>query len=677
MKKNFFWMLMPLLAFVSCNNELEDSLNANQNQGAAGIEYPSYFSVMKVPKNGVTTRAGIPDPGTTVAKWDDFAIIKIYFMNGTPTLVNKVKSVASMYTELTNLTFKYVDDPAVSDVRIVFSNHNTDNNYAFNWSYLGKQCLQVSKSEPTMNLAIADINNIVEANDVNFRASILREFGHMLGMIYEYQRDNPTNPDEKVVLEVDNVYDGLGIPIGDYQGEYIVDKSYLNEHYYLVDLINTDSVDATIDETSIMLPYIPADWIRTTGRSKTSQVMFDKIAKRTNLELSAKDRDYIAAVYPKPEIDNPRGKEGEITISIGPTTANFGWTPPGYTAGWNYITNTSASRIINDYPTIQIGEYEWTTVNLRIKYQGNSMSYVNFDNVMINYLVGDAFGDDANTVTEFEKIFGNWATELTDGNYHYGVSYRNDKQFTRKDTNFPSLNTEFDLPDITAMLQLFGQMPHKTGDVYKDFRNFTFGLPDSVIEENSQLAAVLAQRMPFLNSDSYNTSGLSLVPLGSIHSHGEGDVWYRYQTHPNAVNNPYADWHGDAFMTTGTGVKLKMKINGAQQRNFNFHESDEEGREIILNQYLFHWGSVRYCRALTDEELGYKLCVDESSNIVVRLGLNEELEPGYRELPRGVERGVALSYLYIDEDNGIYYFTKSWSQIQQIAATINAYVRVH
>ena len=169
-----------------------------KNQMLTGSRYPSYFSVMKVAK---TTKAGIPDPGVDVAKWDDFDIIKIYFMNGNTTSINKVKSVASAYEELTNLSFKYVSDPAESDVRILFSNHNNENNYAFNWSYLGKKCLVVSKSEAIMNLAIANINDAAEVNSANFTASILREFGHMLGMIYEYQRDNPENPDEKVVLE--------------------------------------------------------------------------------------------------------------------------------------------------------------------------------------------------------------------------------------------------------------------------------------------------------------------------------------------------------------------------------------------------------------------------------------------------------------------------------------------
>lgn len=672
MKKNFFWMLMPLLAFVSCNNELEDSLNANQNQGTAGIEYPSYFSVMKVPKKGVTTRAGIPDPGTDVAKWDDFATIRIYFMNGTPTLINKVKSVANTYTELTNLTFKYVNNPAVSDVRIMFSNHNTDNNLAFNWSYLGKQCLQVSTSEPTMNLAIADINNIVEANDVNFRASILREFGHMLGMIYEYQRST-TNPAERVVLNYDNIYEDLGFYTGEEEWFNEYDKN-LNDKFELTHLIDTDTASRAFDENSIMLPYMPAGWIKTTGigANKTTTEVFEKVKEKRILDLSDNDKAYIAAVYPKPEVIYERGKEGNVEISFEGNDVYLGYGDP-FVAGWDYRTNTDARRHINNYPTIQIGEYEWTTVNTRLKYRGLSSRPVQFDNTMVNFLVGDAFGNDGSTVEKFERIFGNWASELASKPYHYLIPYKDGSAvFDRNDNEFSEDDVEFELPDVTAIQQLFGQMPHETGNVYTDFRNFTFGLPDNVISNDPQLASVLAQRMPFLNEHNKNISGLSLVPLGSMHPHSEGELGNRYQTRPGL-------WENNAFMTTGTGVKLKMKVyNGAIQRNFNFHESAEEGREIILNQYLFHYGSVRYCRALTDEELGYKLYVDESSNIVVRFGL-DELPDGneYRELSRGVERGVALSNLYIDEDNGIYYFTKSWSQIQQIAATINAYVRVH
>jgi hypothetical protein len=678
MKKLIYLALIPFLVFVSCSDELDESSAAKKGRAPADSRYPSYFSIARVSENGPATKAGVPIPEELAAKWNDFDIIKIYFMNGTgnTALINKVKAVAGTYEELTNLRFRYVTDPSISDVRITFSNHEAapELNYLVaNWSYLGKQCLTVAKSEPTMNLAIADINDLMEVNSPTFRASILREFGHMIGMIYEYQRYHPTNPDERVVLDEGSVLDGIGVALEDTLGERQIIEAYTKYRFYLDELIVADTISPTVDEQSVMLPYIPDDWIVTTGRIKTSAMMFDKIHEKVNLDLSARDSAYIKRIYPvPPPPTHPQGPKGNITISLGPTSYYEGWVTGDYRVGWDYRTGAYDARIINDYPTIGVGEYEWTTVNLRIKYQGYSIgTYLNFDNTMVNFLAGSAFGNDANTVNEFEKIFGTWATEYADAeHFHYATSYRDsDAEYTRNDTQYPSANVAFDLPDVTAILQLFGQMPHTSYGVYKDFRNYAFGLPDST---DTQLAAALAQEMPFLNGDfNANLSGLSLVPLGSMHSHGEADVPYIYTTHPNAVNNPYADWHGNAFMTTGTGVKLKMKISGgAQQRNFNFHESGNNDKEIILNQYLFHWGSARYCRAIPDAELGYRLYVDESSDKVVYLPLGEQPETGYVELPRGIQRGVALSNLYIDADNGIYYFRKSWSKIQQEATSI-------
>ncbi|MDR1092502.1 MAG: hypothetical protein LBL79_15655 [Prevotella sp.] len=667
MKKLFLWALIPLLVFVSCSDDLNEMSGPKKDLTLANEGYPAYFSIMKVP-SARTTKAGIPTTEKTIAKWNDFDIIKIYFMNGTANtaLINKVKTVAETYTELTNLRFKYVTDPNESDVRIVFSNHDAapELNYLeANWSYLGKQCQAVSKSEPTMNLAIANINNPMEVNSPEFKASILREFGHMLGMIYEYQRDNPTNPDERVVLNENNVLDGIGVALDDYLGEYQIGNSYLLEHFYLIDLLIADTITPTFDENSIMLPYIPADWIVTTGRVKTSTIMFNKIKEKTILDLSANDRAYIAAVYPKPLTPPTSGLEGNITISLASLPVNYGG---GLSyPGWDYRIGTSGaeitSRIINDYPTIGIGEYEWTTVNLRLKYRGESLNFLNYDNTMVNFLAGSAFGDDANTVNKFEKVFGTWITEIATNDYNQATSYRyDDAAFTRNDDKYPSANVEFDLPDVAAILQMFGQMPHTTGNVYKDFRNYTFGLPDGV---DPQLAADLAQVMPLLNGVyNLNTSKLSLLPLGSMDAHGLGEAPYVYEPHPGWTNG------SNAFMTTGTGVKLKMK---GGLRNFNFAEPGNNN-EIRLNQQLWHWGSVRYCRAIPDEELGYRLYTDESSNSVVYLPSGEEPETGYVELSRGVQRGVALSYLYTDKEHGIYYFTKSWSKIQQEAAAIRS-----
>ena len=231
----------------SCNDEASDKNNKGNNL-LGSSDYPFYPSITKVSQDEITTKAGIPNPEEDIiARWNDFDEIKIYFMNGNTTLKNKVKEVAKIYEELTNLTFKYTDNQNESDVRITFSNHNFDSDkLRINWSYLGKQCLKIKKSEPTMNLAIANINDMAEINSISFKASILREFGHMIGMIYEFQRKNPYNPTERIVLDDDKIYDWAGVE-NDLQQIYQLEKSYLMDHFFISDLLETKVASPTFD----------------------------------------------------------------------------------------------------------------------------------------------------------------------------------------------------------------------------------------------------------------------------------------------------------------------------------------------------------------------------------------------------------------------------------------------
>ena len=580
-------MLIPLLAFLApCNNEVEETTASPK----ISLDYPLYPSAIKyLDDDATSTRAGVYDNN----KWEEFEVIKIYFMNGEPAIQNKVKEIAKQYVDLTSLTFKYVDDINVSDVRIRFAYVNESPYEFVNWSFLGKDHRDQTKIDsitklpiPTMNLVIQDRNAYI--NSDMFRGEILRNFGRMLGMVYEYSHINDDMYIELLRGEVERDFARNNWNLTSKERAKIR-RLFFAPAVWEGDLTN-NGVTPGFDPTSIMLPPIPSHWIDYDYSESTN---IDEIADKMNTQLSAKDKEYIASVYPIPTVVYKPGKEGNVKISIEGTSYNQ------FYVGWDYTTNQSAGRIINDYPTIGIGEYEWTRVNLRIKYEGPQFNFVNYDNRMVKFLAGDAFGDDANTVDKFERVFGSWATENSNkAAWLYATSYRENANFTRIDTEYQPTDISFDLPDPTAIYQLFGQTPQKTGSIHRDFRDFTFGLA----EENPQLKQKLGVKMPFMREDNQNLSKLSLVPLGSMHAHASNvDVY----------SNPSGLWgngaHLTAFINPGTGVSLKMK---EAIRNLTFQDPTLH-YPIFVNNYLYHWGSVRYCRALTDQELGYKLYIDE------------------------------------------------------------------
>lgn len=55
--------------------------------------------------------------------------------------------------------------------------------------------------------------------------------------------------------------------------------------------------------------------------------------------------------------------------------------------------------------------------------------------------------------------------------------------------------------------------------------------------------------------------------------------------------------------------------------------------------------NVRWCRPLTDNELGYKLYINSDLTDVKKLGLNTPPPSGYIEFPHGYMRGFYVQYI--------------------------------
>lgn len=62
----------------------------------------------------------------------------------------------------------------------------------------------------------------------------------------------------------------------------------------------------------------------------------------------------------------------------------------------------------------------------------------------------------------------------------------------------------------------------------------------------------------------------------------------------------------------------------------------------------YHYLNVRWCRPLTDIELGYKLYINKDKTDIKKLGLKDSPPEGYIELPRGYTRGFYVQYILND-----------------------------
>ncbi len=201
-------------------------------------------------RKNVQQAAGIND-----RFWKTGRTITIKFLGGSAAQQAMVKKVAAQWLEYANVKFEYVGPGIGADVRISFVAGSA-------WSYIGRDALLIDAYQATMNLGYLD------------QATILHEFGHMLGLIHEHQ-----NPKGGINWNKPQVYDDLTGP-PNWWDKQTVDINMFDR--LSIDLLRVTAVD----KSSIMMYAIPISWTT------------DGFFTDWNEELSAVDKAFIGTVYP-------------------------------------------------------------------------------------------------------------------------------------------------------------------------------------------------------------------------------------------------------------------------------------------------------------------------------------------------------------------------------------------
>ncbi len=195
--------------------------------------------------------------------WPNGATIRISFMDGSKIMRAKVEKVAKEWTKYANIQFEFGKFPD-ADVRISFKDSGA-------WSYRGTEALAVSADRPTINFGwFAN-----STPDTEYARVVLKEFGHMLGLINEHQNPNATIPWNK-----DAVYRDLMGPPNSWTKEQ-VDKEVFGL-YEKADLPDYRE----FDPQSVMMFELAPAW--TDGKLKT----------QSKTKLSEGDKKLIAKLYP-------------------------------------------------------------------------------------------------------------------------------------------------------------------------------------------------------------------------------------------------------------------------------------------------------------------------------------------------------------------------------------------
>ncbi|MET0741673.1 MAG: M12 family metallopeptidase [Candidatus Nanopelagicales bacterium] len=207
--------------------------------------------------------------------WANGRRLRVRFLDGVPSVMERVATIAREWQDLTNLTLSFVTS-GTADIRISFREKG------FSWSTVGTDALTVPASQPTMNYGWLTPSTALR----EYQRVVRHEFGHALGMIHEHQ-----NPDAfgKIPWDKPKVYA--------YYAQQGWSKADVDQNIFEVyDEDETNFSD--YDPSSIMHYAIP------------EELTIGDFSIGWNTVFSALDRSFMATQYPE---DSP----GVIEVGVG------------------------------------------------------------------------------------------------------------------------------------------------------------------------------------------------------------------------------------------------------------------------------------------------------------------------------------------------------------------------
>lgn len=211
--------------------------------------------------------------------WVNGSTLRVRFLGGTEAQQRLALEQGRWWSEPANLRF-VPSDATDAEIRVSFDPSDGA------WSYIGTDCRSIPTDQPTMNLGFQD------------GGTSAHEFGHAIGLGHEHQ-----NPQGGMQWNEPEVIRDLSGPPNSWTVAQIRNN--------VLTKYSTDQVRSTVfDADSIMLYAFPSRWT-TNG-----------VGTHSNEVLSAQDRAFIAAAYPKPNV--PPAGPTQLTVNNGAVSAEIG-----------------------------------------------------------------------------------------------------------------------------------------------------------------------------------------------------------------------------------------------------------------------------------------------------------------------------------------------------------------
>lgn len=319
----------------------------------------------------------------------------------------------------------------------------------------------------------------------------------------------------------------------------------------------------------------------------------------------------------------------------------------------------------SEYEAVRIGEYLWMNRNLKdsipLFWDAPWMHGTGYVGLSSQLAMGQEFLDRDMDRLKIDK--SQYQIDMNDFNTYYGGYYTRTEieHFKRANQRYVSNERNLNVYETAAKIQTNWKVPFT-----RDFRQLFAMCP---VPDNEVLGQI-AVRMTLSCKKDENALAYDIYdPAGGVIHR---TYWFEYSTNDLGFN----------MMPGGSRLPAPGPIdNGLGPNNGKwdgirgdiyhlFHTAKylTADSQVDIHDYLstghapsYHWYNVRFCRELTDEELGYKLYINQENYEenyeytivklnphkvkIIKLGLNETPPKGYYELPKGYLRGFYVQYI--------------------------------